>query len=105
MKMPSIINANQLVTELQRIEKSPEAGDLELLTIMLTDVASSLVGLKPLQLGLMQADPQFREAEAIWLRLHYGIQHGFACRGSPVPSDEELPRHLLGPAYQKIYGT
>ena len=104
-KMSQIINASQLVAELKRIEQSPESGDLELLTIMLTDVTSSLVGLKSLQLGLMQADPQFTEAEAIWHRLHDGLQYALASRGFSIPSDEELPRHILGTAYQKIYGT
>ena len=104
-KMSQIINASQLVAELKRIEQSPESGDLELLTIMLTDVTSSLVGLRPQQLGFMQADPQFMEAEAIWRRLHDGLRYELESRDCPIPTDESLPRYLLGPAYQKIYGT
>ena len=100
-----ITNAGQLLTELKRIEGSPEAADLELLTIMLSETASSLVGLRPNQLGLMRAEPEFEEIRSAWGRMYARLEDE-TFSDSPVLSKKDLPPiEVYGPAYDKIYGT
>ena len=101
--MTAITNAVQLLTELRRIEQNPEALDLELLAISLSDVSMSLLGLSKMQAGLIQIEPAFLQAVEVYRRIRSQLESAMFDGELALEKRDLPPYDMLMPLYKKLH--